>query len=225
MVQYTRDDLPKGVRSSFENGAELVIEAMDNANWSDRHFYGNWLAQSYHLVASTTRFAALTAGHLELHQAELHGQMLEHLSDETGHEKLAFNDLKALGFSLNNYEMLLETRMMLQSQHYFISRSAIAHLGFILVLEDLAVQRGPKVLAIVKKAFGARSATFIDAHAKLDPEHSAHVIEAICEFAVESRDQSLIEENIEVTSQLYRRMVFACRDTVKSFAPVRSLAG
>src|SRR4051794_31567590 len=86
--------------------------------WEDKIKYGCWLAQTYHMVKYTTRFASLTAGNLPLADEKIHQGLLNHLREENHHEKLAESDIKNLNLSLSSFPFQLETKLLIQNQFY-----------------------------------------------------------------------------------------------------------
>ncbi|RYZ78285.1 MAG: hypothetical protein EOP06_29320 [Proteobacteria bacterium] len=93
-----------------------VLKSLD---WSNPKVYAWWLSQAFCIARQSTSFLGLTMIHSKAYPAFLE-RCTDHISEETGHEKLIMNDLKALGI-----EMLPElpaTSAIYQTQYYRIRR-------------------------------------------------------------------------------------------------------
>jgi hypothetical protein len=62
----------------------------------------------------------LTAAKFGVRNGEAHKETLKHLREETGHEKLALNDSRNLGYDVADIPELLETSVLYQTQYYWI---------------------------------------------------------------------------------------------------------
>lgn len=186
------------------NEAENIV---DQFPWNHKGCYSIWLNQTYQMVKYTTRFASLVAGSLDFEDEDIHQSLLHHLSEENHHEKLAQSDLKKLGHNVEELEILLETKLLVQSQFYFIEMNPLSHFGFVLFLESLGASRGHYIFSEVKKAYSNGCDSFIKAHADLDGGHSEEVEKLVRRLQDRISLQKLLTENLKQSAGLYCNML------------------
>jgi pyrroloquinoline quinone (PQQ) biosynthesis protein C len=190
---------------------ELAINQSKNSiehlPWNNRSFYGNYLAQTFYYVRHSTRMLATSAGRLSYeNQQNLHLRFLKHLGEEAGHEKLAINDLKALGFKPEDYKELDETRFFYESQYYKIEHvDPLAIMGYILYLEVMAQHICPPLTKKITELYGQKAATFLLVHGEEDPHHveEAHKLLAM----LPSASIDIITENLLQSSNAFNLML------------------
>lgn len=190
-----------------------VLKTANEFNWDQPVAYANWLAQSFHLTKYTTRFAALSAGMVSIEDEAMHMSAIHHLQDEIHHEKMAVRDIESLGFELASLPYLLETKLLIQAQYYFIGQAPISHYGFVIFLEQLAAIAGPAVAERVITTHGKKCSHFLVAHADLDQKHAPQIIKMIETQARGSKELGLVLENLVQTAELYDRILLDCERT------------
>jgi hypothetical protein len=195
----------KEVKKIFDKEMKSVLDGIDNFPWHDKKAYCALLAQSYYMVRHTTRFASYAASRIGFENEALHKSLLRHLKEETGHEMLAFNDIKNLEMSVKDCPEMMETKLMIQSQYYWISQSPYTHYGFIWVLEALSVLRGKFMLDKVQSAYKGKCYSFIDVHSEEDGHHVDGIVDEIQKFSPEQI--KFVIENVRQTSFLYSQML------------------
>ncbi len=162
----------ESIESLLKKSLKTVEDVYDKFPWQDKNAYGNWLAQTFYFVSHSTRLLCASAARFSLSQHKLHQRYVEHLSEEKGHEVLAKNDLKNLGFSAEEFPELAPTAAFYQSQYFMIEHiHPSALFGYILVLEGISVSRGKQALALTEEAFGRKCSTFWHVHANEDEDH------------------------------------------------------
>lgn len=165
--------LKKMIMDEASKSIHEIDQTVKNYPWEDRLMYANWLAQSYFYVCHTTRNMALACSRFTLAQNDFHNSFIEHIKEEKGHEKLAFNDLKAMGYHPSQFTEYTETACIYQSMNYLIMNDEpISILGFALVLEGLAAQKLTSTYKAIAQVHGAQAATFLKVHTIVDVEHS-----------------------------------------------------
>lgn len=181
--------------------------------WEDKKFYACWLAQTSYFVTYSTRILARTASRFTLSQDHFHKRFLLHLREESGHEKLALNDLKDLNENIEMYPELPETSALYQSQYFWIEQEdPISVFGYIFALEGLAVQCGDVVTTRVLRVFGPKTGSFLKVHAGEDPDHLKDAFAAT--LGLQEEKMSLIEKNFILSCRLYLGMLLAMRAKV-----------
>jgi pyrroloquinoline quinone (PQQ) biosynthesis protein C len=186
------------------NHSKNSIETMP---WNSRNFYGNYLAQTFFYVRHSTRMLALSAGRLTYeNQQGLHLRFLKHLSEEAGHEKLALNDLKAMGYSIDHFTELDPTRFFYESQYYKIEhRDPLAIMGYILYLEVLAQHVCPPLTKKITELYGKKAATFLLVHGEEDPHHVEEAQKLLASLPKEAL--VIITENLLQSSNAFNLML------------------
>lgn len=151
---------------------QRVTQRYRSVNWKDKNVYGDYLAQTYYYVGYSTRLLALAAGNMRLEDNAYFKRYIKHITEESSHEKLAQRDLENLGCSLEEFSELSETRMFYESQFYKIEHvDPLSFMGYVLLLESLAVQECPAVTKTVSEVHGKKCASFVKLHGEEDPDH------------------------------------------------------
>ena len=180
-----------------------VLQTLDLRNkWQ----YGNWLAQTYYFVRHSVRLLNLSAGLTPFDLQFFHQRANDHAHEERGHEKLALNDLKALGFSIEQFPELSATQALYQSQYYGIQNiHPLAFLGYVLFLETLPIVTGRELQFQLQELYGPKSVSFIKVHAQEDPAHVDKLVEILNQLSPEL--QKTIQENLKLSAYLYQNMI------------------
>lgn len=198
----------KRTQKAFEDNLAPLIQELKNFPWDDPRCYANWLAQSYYLVLHTTTFLSLVAAKFGADNLERHRDVLKHLREEFGHEDLALRDLKALGFGITDFPELMETSLLYQSQYYWLERKGpVAHVGYSLMLEGLAVREGKQLLANIDRLHGKDTSSFIRVHAMDDVGHFAEGMRRLNSASPDGIAQAL--RNLEQSRHLYASILQA----------------
>lgn len=193
------------IKNEFDCQLKSLINEIDIFPWDNIKAYSHWLAQSYFLVRHTTRFAAYTASQMDFAYEKLHKHLLKHLREEMGHELLAANDLKSLGFAPESFSPTLQAQLLIQGQYFIIGKHPLAHFGFIWVLEALAGERGVALVARIKDSFGDGACSFLEVHAEVDVDHAAEIYQVIKTF--DEDQMAPVLDAISQTSYLYSQML------------------
>lgn len=158
---------------ALDQCVRLSQSSYESMPWDQKEFYANYLAQTFYYVRHSTRILALSAGRLSYEKDQkIHLRFLKHLGEEANHEKLALNDLKFLGYKLQDFDELNSTRFFYEPQYYKIEHQhPLALMGYILFLEVLAQNVCPPLSAKLTNLYGKKSATFLLVHGEEDPSH------------------------------------------------------
>lgn len=194
------------IQTRLEEAIKSVVGAVGGLNFSNQAVYATWLAQAYYFVKHSTPMLALSAGY-SAENREYHARCLIHLSEEKGHDKMLLNDLKIMGFDIVSFPELPSTQALYQTQYFWIQhRSPTSFLGYIVLLEGLAIHAGKSVLNQV----GKMPATFLKLHAEEDVDHLQKAYKII--EALPKSEQDLILQNAELAAHLYVSMVHQIAD-------------
>jgi pyrroloquinoline quinone (PQQ) biosynthesis protein C len=180
---------------------------MESLPWDNREFYANYLAQTFFYVRHSTRMLATSAGRLSYEaQQNLHIRFLKHLGEEAGHEKLALNDLKALGYNIEDFKELDATRFFYETQYYKIEhKDPLAIMGYILYLEVLAQFVCPPLTQKITQLYGKKTATFLLVHGEEDPHHVEEAQKLIASLPPQAL--TVITENLLQSSCAFNLMM------------------
>jgi thiaminase len=193
-LQIHLDELDKAVRST---------------PWGERSVYGAFLAQTYYYVCHSTRLLALAASRFRFSEEKIHRRFVKHATEEMSHEILALRDLKQLGLSLDHYPEFPSTRAFYQTQYYMIEHvSPWSFWGYILMLEGLALTKGPWLFDEITRHHGEGAASFVKVHAAEDVEHMAEAEKAL--QALPDQERPLVIDQIGHSRFFYSQMLQQC---------------
>ena len=177
-----------------------------NFPWDDPFAYALWSAQTFHFVKQSTRLFALAAAKCPTIDNATHFKFLKHLHEERGHEALSKSDVEIAGFDLKEMPETVHTRLLYQSQYFYISEvSAYSFFGYLLALEAMAVNIGPTVYKKASATHGKNATKFLKVHTEEDVNHLAEAINYLQE--IDQKHEDAIIENIETTCSNYLAML------------------
>lgn len=167
--------------------------------WHDRYAYGMYIAQTYYYVCHSVRLLATAAGRMTMEDNSSHKRFLTHIREESGHEVMARRDLEELGYTLEDFPELPETRMFWETQYYKIEHiDPLSLMGYILALEAVACEQCPWITQELKKSFPNNAHTFMRVHGEEDPDHVTKAWEQIS--ALPPARLKAVVENFEQTA-------------------------
>jgi thiaminase len=195
--------------------------AVQATPWCEKAVYGAFLAQTNYYVSHSTRLLALAASRFRFSEEQLHRRFIKHATEEMSHETLALRDLKNLGLSLGQYPEFPSTRAFYQTQYYMIEHvSPWSFWGYILMLEGLAITKGPWLYNEIKLYHGEKAGSFVKVHAAEDVGHMAEAEKAM--QSLPERERPLVVEQIANSCFYYCSMLEQCTTHAGaqfSFAP------
>lgn len=208
---------------ALETSIAKSMASYESMPWDNKVFYANYMAQTFYYVRHSTRILALSAGRLDYeHQQQIHLRFLKHLGEEANHEKLALNDLKFLGYKIDDFSELNSTRFFYEPQYYKIEHQhPMALMGYILFLEVLAFNVCPPLSRKLHDLYGKKSATFLFVHGEEDPHHVSEakkLLESLDPVALK-----FITENLIQSSYAFDMMMKEIRDYSLEF-PIKKAA-
>jgi pyrroloquinoline quinone (PQQ) biosynthesis protein C len=191
--------------------SEKWVDFILNENF-DRRFYGIYLIETYHYVKENPRHQAIIA----LRDTKAHINYLkfcyEHAEEETGHEMMAFHDLKSLALSLEEIDIKtpLSSTELLIAYLYRISQhgNPLRRLGYSFWAED-SYQYIQNLLKSISDKLNLRkeNMTFLVSHSTIDEKHSKEIEEMIIRFCESPDDFEAILEIMNVTLTLQSNML------------------
>lgn len=184
-------------------------KAIQATPWREKSVYGAFLAQTNYYVSHSTRLLALAASRFRFSEEKLHRRFIKHAAEEMSHETLALRDLKNLGLSLAQYPEFPSTRAFYQTQYYMIEHvSPWSFWGYILMLEGLAVTKGPWLYNEIKQHHGEHAGSFVKVHAAEDVDHMDEAEKAM--QSLPERERPIVVEQIANSCFYYCSMLEQC---------------
>src|SRR6185437_15897325 len=152
--------LRKRLESEVDKCLGEVAKTVREFPWHDANAYAAWLAQTHHFVRHSTNLLALKVARCVPEKPERHRAALEHLRDESGHDKMLLRDLKALGRDISEFPMMVEIGLFYQAQYYWLDHQGpVAFTGYTLMLEGLAARQGSYIADAAVKAHGKQASS------------------------------------------------------------------
>jgi hypothetical protein len=205
----------KSMLPNYKQSMEEMKEAIRSYPWENKVYYAEFLAQTYYYICHSTRLLAASASRFSQEDQGLHKRFLKHTDEENSHELLALRDLQKLGFKIQNFTQLAQTRNLYEVQYYKIEhQDPAALLGYILALETLASD-WKWLKEKLTGLYGASCVKFVQVHADEDPDHIEKALEQIS--SLPHNRLELIDINVEQTAVCYIDMLLACKRRAKAY--------
>ncbi len=198
------------IHQQVQRELEQTAPLIQGFNWEDPKAYGQWLAQTYYMVAHSTRLVALAGAHAPLNQDFLHHRFVDHSKEERGHQLICLSDLRKLGQHIEQIPCLPASAAMYQVQYYWIQyRGAASFLGYTLALESLAETFVPQIYSRASPAHSTAACHFLRVHGEADVGHTAEAYKVIEKLSED--EQILVRDNLKLSCSLYRNMLTEIR--------------
>lgn len=203
------------LKLALNESVSVLQNSYESLPWDNKEFYANYLAQTFYYVRHSTRLLATSAGRLTYEgQQDLHLRFLKHLSEEANHERLATNDLKALGYKIEDFKELNTTRFFYEGQYYKIEhKDPLALMGYILYLEVLAQNICPPLAKKLTALYGKKAATFLLVHGEEDPHHVEEAQKLLASLPTPAL--TIITENLLQSSCAFDLMMKEIENSVR----------
>jgi hypothetical protein len=139
--------------------------------------YKEYLRQVYFYVRESPQLLSLLSAQLLGTDREMVAALLQHASEEQGHDQWALADLTALGEAVGNlpYRNPLPATLALNAfaSHQIAFRNPIGHLGYVYFLEFLPTSNGEGYLRKLEALGIPRAAmSFLSEHVRVDEHHN-----------------------------------------------------
>ncbi|NUM57240.1 MAG: iron-containing redox enzyme family protein [Bdellovibrionaceae bacterium] len=194
------------MKSILNQEIEKIKNSYTLEHFRNKEFYTEWLAQTYFFVRHSTRLLNLSAALTPFELQFYHLRANEHAHEERSHEKLIDLDLKSFGTKIENFKELPSTKSFYQTQYYHIQHvHPLSFLGYVLVLETLAITLGKELVPIVEECHGKKTSAFLRLHAQEDIEHIDSLMKVF--DALPRSLTELIAENLTQSAFLYRDII------------------
>lgn len=196
------------VKNKFEEIQNRMGPVAESFPWENKEAYVSWMAQTLEYATYATRILALTGGHFPLSQTALAARFFQHATEEKGHDKLLFNDAKALGVELAKVPTLPEAEAFHKSLYFWIyqGRPAVI-MGWILLLEGFAIRRGAEIYSRAEKAYGKKPTSYLKVHTDEDPDHVEKAFGVLSHFS--EQELKDVCHGLELYTSLYANIYSA----------------
>lgn len=190
-------------KQTFEYCMQKIDQAIKDFSWHDEKAYAQWLRDSYEYGFNSTRILAQAAAVMPKEYTAFSNRFIAHAAEEKGHEKLLENDLKALGYKVEDLPPSTEMKFFYQSLYYWLSHhgNIMGIFGWIFTLEGAAVVSGDHAYSETKLAHGPKASTFLKVHSSEDPDHLEKAFKTI--EALSSDDIELVKETMVQYTEQY----------------------
>lgn len=194
----------------YESSVEMMSESIREFPWDNKLAYAQFLAQTYYYICHSTRLLAASAARFSQEDQSFHKRFLKHTDEENSHELLALRDLQKLGYKIEDFPELAQTKTLYEIQYYKIEhQDPIALMGYILALETMAGQDFKWLKDKVTGLYGKECAKFVQVHADEDPDHIEKAVQVI--KSLKAARLPGIDINIEQTALCYSDMLKASK--------------
>lgn len=195
---------------NYKTSVASMSNAIRNYPWENERAYAEYLAQTYYYICHSTRLLAASAARFSQADQGLHKRFLKHTDEENSHELLALRDLQKLGFNIENFPELAQTKTLYEIQYYKIEHcDPAALMGYILALETLAANDLKWLKEKVTGLYGKECAKFIQVHADEDPDHIEKALKVVDQLS--ANRLPAIDINIQQTALCFNDMLNACQ--------------
>lgn len=168
----------------FDREIPQFARRFEDFNWENQEMYMNYLAQSYYYVTHSVKLLRYAFDACSVAQSDIRERLQEHIREESGHEKMALNDLLKLGGKIEDYHEYAETKNMYQYVYDQIDQHGpIAIFAYALALEGMSQAACPGVAKKLIAEYGKENSSFIYHHGVLDQEHVGEGLEALSNFS------------------------------------------
>lgn len=203
---------------SYNNVIDKFDHRMKSYPWSNKGFYGNWLAQSHYFVSHSTRLLTMAAGFSPIDKEAMHRRFIEHCAEEDRHEVLAEQDLKRLGYDLSDFPEFPETTVFYQNQYFVIqNHGSSAFMGWVLFLEGMSSKTLPHIMNLVN-VYSSKCTNFMRVHAEEDENHIKSALDMAASLPLEKHHN--IIRNIEISHSMYENILNNCELQAKAMSNV-----
>lgn len=176
--------------------------------------YASLMRQIFHHARENPQIQALAAVRFRGTQRQCVKAFFKHATSEIGHDELALNDVRALGWDTTRIPVerpLPETTALLAFPYFQIEHlDPIGYLGYLFHLEFMPTRSGAQILHTLNSIGApAEAVTFITDHATIDVGHNKLMEMYIEKMVLTQEDLETVIHAMEVTAQLYTRMIAA----------------
>lgn len=217
----------KPIEAEFMDSAPM--RRLANQNLTLAH-YAAYLRETYYYTRENPQIQAACTTYFRGRERTLVKTFLHHAISEVGHDALALNDLRFLGFDTSDIpeqKPLPNTLALISFPFYAMQyRSQYSYLGYLYFLEFLPNSLGENILASLRQAWIPETAlSFLREHNAVDAHHNKLMIRYANEMLTSSAAREEAIYCMEVTSTLFVNMLDgAFRSIDEARSPLKHVA-
>ena len=176
--------------------------------------YASFLQQVFHHTRENPQIQALATVYFRGHQRGAIRRFFRHASSEIGHDQLALEDLRALGYATDTLPFqnpLPETSALIAFPFYQIQNlNPVGYLGYLYLLEFLPTASGSGIMVALERVGVTRAAMrFLHDHSTIDLAHN-QLMESYAETLItDERELGSAVYAMRATGRLYASMIDA----------------
>lgn len=186
------------------------LSAGENA----RAIYATYLKYAYHYVRLSSSFTPLAARRMDEKHIATRKWILEHSSEELGHELMALRDLEILGFDKESVQNMPVPTGVIAWVSFFHYKVAIDNpfcaFGVLYFLEGMAKKLAPGLLPGIVDSLNddeKRAIAFFREHGDLDEDHVAEQQEILRRTKTTPEEEAAMVKTITEAGQIKRFML------------------
>jgi pyrroloquinoline quinone (PQQ) biosynthesis protein C len=186
---------------------------------STRDIYKEYLRYAFHYVRETSSFTPLAARRMDPKHLKVRKWLLEHSSEEMGHELMALRDLERLGEDkeeIKSSAIPVGVTSWTSFFHYKVSMAnPFCAFGVLYFLEGMAQELAPKVLIPIIKNLPdseKKAITFFKEHGELDQEHMKEQEALIFSMKLTAEEEDAMVQTVLEAAQI---KIFMLNDLMK----------
>jgi hypothetical protein len=179
--------------------------------WGDARAYANWLAQTYFYTRHASRVSAHATLRTPVTRHDLHDHFVRTINEEKDHPPMVLDDLRELGFRIEQFSEHALTSAFYQTLHYQIDTvGPFALIGYFFVIEGYAATDGKQMLTTLRESHGGKGLTFLEEHVLADAVHFPKAQAFVASLADD--ELRVVAQCGTQASSIYRHMVRAIQD-------------
>jgi pyrroloquinoline quinone (PQQ) biosynthesis protein C len=198
------------VMADFNASPALRMLAEGRLNVSH---YKSILREIFHYSREDPQIQALAAVRFRGADREFVKMFLKHATMEVGHDRMALDDLAALGDDVSaipSSNPLPSTMALIAFPFYQIEhRDAVGYLGYLYFLEFMPTAHGSGYgEALARLGVPSHAMTFLAEHVAVDVAHNKMMEHYLAHLVHDEEDLASVLYALEVTAQLYAQMLW-----------------
>lgn len=203
------EDLLNVRRESLERLKSTQIFQRLLGGGLDRNVYASYLINVYHYAQHSPKVIALAGSRCVQTNPELASYLLQHATEEIGHESWAYSDLKKLGLSdtqiTSSRPGTFCTSMI--GMEYFVAGhwNPVALFGWLFVLEAFGDDVGHLIAKKLEQSLqiGTGTTSFLAGHGDADHDHIRDITECVEKHMKNPADMGDMLHIAKVSRDLY----------------------
>lgn len=199
--------------ATIDKDIQGIIKSIGRYPWENPRAYAHWLAQTYFYTQHASRVSAHATVRTPIARTELHDHLVRTINEEKDHPPMVLDDLRDLGFSIEEFREHPLTSAFYQTLHYQIDTvGPFALIGYFFVIEGAAAQTGKEMLKKVRESHGGKGLSFLEEHVIADAVHYPAAQDFV--KALSDDELLIVTQCGTLAASLYRYMVRAIQDEI-----------